>query len=347
MPKLVEFGYCPKTSYIQQHLPAMKQLPFDGLVFEPTVTTPGFSNTRASVHVVSAASMPWPDWQTSLGQVDALPWGSFDTNYVRLNCKPWLDPFDDAGWKAALVNASLLARFAKQSGCKGIFFDNEDYDPRPPSAWQFSLFSATSQKSYPSFDLKMRQRGVEFVQALESEFAGIEFVYAHGYSDIEPTASYLPSATGRLLQPFLDGLFDGQRSAILCDGNERAYRAPNVAILDMILDSSRHPGAYVAKFPVQPRSARFSPASGWFRAYAGLSLDCYTSPSSWDGINAGNNKLSPFLLTTHLQHVMKAGDGMVWLYTEGDGTAANKRPCFWPLANVEKVYLDAIIAGKS
>jgi len=107
----------------------------------------------------------------------------------------------------------VLAWVAKESNCRGIWFDTEQYGPK--QIWNYQRIQVLLPDRAAPFDVyraKALERGEQFVRALNRQFPGIDLVLAFGnciiYDDMtrkEPLPD-VSHARYTLLSPFIDGM---------------------------------------------------------------------------------------------------------------------------------------------
>lgn len=145
------------------------------------------------------------------------------------------DFFNDTLWKQICKNAVLTGKAVNVSGSKGIMFDPEFYSPKNTySPWWYSKtgdFSTSylkNGKSFSDVQLKARQRGKEYVQALQTHQPQITilttFLYSYVWAYCYDVIDKLPASQYALLGAFADGMIEGlNKNSIIIDGNETSY----------------------------------------------------------------------------------------------------------------------------
>jgi len=182
----------------------------------------------------------WTENSLRFNELKAISgkWTNFTDNFILLrgnsnNAGP--DFFDDKLWKQIITNTELLGKAVKTGGCKGIVFDPEFYSGNHTySPWWYNKaekYSAPYKEKGISFGdvtVKARQRGKEYVQALQKHMPQVTilttFLYssawAYCYNDIQKQ----PDSPYALLASFGNGMLEGlNRGSILIDGNEPSY----------------------------------------------------------------------------------------------------------------------------
>jgi chitodextrinase len=221
--KLIEFGWdIQNYDYVAQNLAAMEYAPFEGIAFDVKVPK---LNTRRPWSVCNPQLVRETDFDfTKLQQIRSQ---KFTDNFVRVFMQDDYEQagfswFDDAVWANISASTKVLGKVVVASQAKGIFLDTEHYfDPNP---WAYNTTLYPTQSTTTVYN-KVRQRGREFMTALQSEAPQAKVLYLFGYgastnwgSNIYYTQEYA------LLKPFLDGMLEAAGSQItLIDGNEAGY----------------------------------------------------------------------------------------------------------------------------
>jgi hypothetical protein len=201
-------------AYIQQHISYLNTLPIDGLavyLMSPSGAnnyTFGVMNSQP-ISVAQLNSLLAPavtPLQNSPNLKNNFLMAYTPNQPIRLH--------DDAAWAIVLSNVANLAAVAHQHGFKGIFLDNENYhgvfDWKPGG-------SGCDANSYSLQQCmtKMRERGVQVIQAIQSRFPTCEILVFHSiytsdraFFDRHPQYANV-NAENELLGPFIAGLAQG------------------------------------------------------------------------------------------------------------------------------------------
>ena len=150
--------------------------PFDGLIFRLKGGNQVFD--------------PQP-WESSRFAEDytilpTINWGSFTDNFIIMFAASDQDWFSDDHWAAITNNARLIARAARLAGCVGVCFDAEPYGTNP---WVYSGAAHYETKSFAEYEAIVRQRGAEFIQAIEKELPAPKILT---FPALEPMTSINP-----------------------------------------------------------------------------------------------------------------------------------------------------------
>src|SRR5262249_3880644 len=208
-PKLIEVGW-------DTHEPAAllanlalyeSRAPFDGLVL-----TLRNNNNRPSTQY----TLGYNAWHARLERLDYYSTAinaltavntqaqRFTENFTDLRAQPGTDDWFQAGaWATNFQQCFNIARVARDSGCKGLFFDTESYGSQTP--FQFAPTTQTLRdpsKTLDEYKVMVRQRGQEFMNAIQAGFPGLQVLMTWGYWIAQTNNRY------QLLPSFLDGMLD-------------------------------------------------------------------------------------------------------------------------------------------
>ncbi|HEX8547196.1 MAG TPA: Ig-like domain-containing protein [Cytophagaceae bacterium] len=191
-----------------------------------------FPNLAFNNEVWTEQYLKFPDLASIASQAN-----TFTDNFIIVfghsrNVPP--DFFNDNLWAQIYKNTQLLGKAVKTGKCKGIMFDPEFYSAGETySPWWFTKSNAKGTPPYKgkSFDLvkaKARQRGKEYVQALQTHMPAITimttFLYAMSWDYCYGDINKLPDSEYALLPSFADGMLEAlNEESILIDGNEPSY----------------------------------------------------------------------------------------------------------------------------
>lgn len=219
--KLIEYGWdVPFTDFVRDHIREMEKRPFDGLVFK----------LRGGGNVLTPRPLDPAGFAPDFAAGPQIPWQTFTDNFVILWAASDQDWFDDAHWQAIEQNARLMARAARAARCVGVCFDHEPYGPNP---WAYTGARHHAERTFAEYEAMVRQRGGQFMRALESEFPGLTVLTFFQLSyfgellvpaDPADRAQKLSSQHYALLPAFLNGMLEAATpAASIVDGNESAY----------------------------------------------------------------------------------------------------------------------------
>jgi hypothetical protein len=221
--KLIEYGWdVPTVSFIHDHITEMQKRPFDGVAFKLT----GEDDSPSSAF----DSRRWNEAEIGFDSLDQIQWGSLDSSFIVL----WasnpvaMDWFDDARWNVIVENMRLFSKALKLSRVKGVFFDPEFYSVRETHSlwWYTSDIYPTMNKT--QVEAKARQRGAQFMTALQSETDHFDFLSFYFLSESvrmnEGSSQANDYTHFELLPAFIYGMMDAAKPDVqFIDGNEPSY----------------------------------------------------------------------------------------------------------------------------
>ncbi len=176
-PKLIEFGWdIPGPRFLHDNLERMQDHPFDGLLFNLVHENPRLAPEDDKEDF--AGEVPrafdvrrWREDELRIDLLRGLDWGRFGERFPFLwstNDKG-MDWFDDDQWRTIGANLELFAAGAQAIGAKGIAFDLEDYGGH---AWWYRQQPGHERHSFEAYQGRVRQRGAEFMTAVQTGFPG-------------------------------------------------------------------------------------------------------------------------------------------------------------------------------
>lgn len=254
-------------------------LPYDGLVLY--VNHKDHKGIYGERHMYAYPENQWPlhalvfsgkpvnydDFKHAVDDLKDIQFKKFTNNFILLSLyagRPAGQAYnwwDDKLWETTLANAKVLARIAKESGTKGIWFDTEEY-----AGWSYfnyskdkSVFTGQPQ-DFDSYKRLLRKRGMELMSAIGSEYPACEVVLSFGttlvYTDVIfgkfGATRDNPSPSIRSLLPSLvDGmLFAAKKLGIvLTDGNEISYFFKEEAQFRFGRRATTHDASYLSEDP--------------------------------------------------------------------------------------------------
>ena len=241
--KLIEYGWdSPNIGFVKKSISEMEKKPFDGIIFK-------LSNNSVS-WVFRLDPIDEKLLEQDLADAEGIEWNKFTDNFIILYCASEQDWFNDEHWALITEKAKKAAKIAKKAGCVGICFDQEAYGRNP---WSFTDSAHVGTKTFTEYEEKVRERGAEFMKALESEFPGLTLLTFFQLSYVQailwPMKAELRSdALSKHLYAFLPAFLNGMLDAIssdaqIVDGNECAYwyndSSNYVGIYNQIMQRSR------------------------------------------------------------------------------------------------------------
>ncbi len=325
--KLIEWGWDePDTAFMRQHIAAMEEMPFDGLVF----------------HVTSArgGNFTWEMWGTrrfqrsefdhAVADLKATPFRRLTERFLRVNVTPGrVDWFDDAAWAVVRNNMQVAAQVARDGGCKGFMFDVEQYEGQ---LFHYAKQTHHASKSFAEYQAKVRQRGAEWMKTVAGEYPQITILLTFGYSIAQgPDGKDRSGVPYGLLADFLDGMLEACPAGVrLVDAWESSYP---------YREASQFRQAYET---IKERSARWSAVPDKYRQHVsagfGLWMDCNWRSRGWNTSDFSKNHFTPEQFAESVRLALLTADQYVWIYTE--------QPRWWTRQRLPKEYIQAVRAAR-
>ena len=293
-----------------KYLPRLQETGVDGIA----LSLPGVPVDGKRLDIAD-----FEPWRTDVSTVaKGLP---FSMLLVGLTMERRVAWTDDAGWERLAHNLGVLARFAKETGLKGLALDEEDYR----NTRQF--FHQAEDGEYPVAARDARRRGRQvftevfrgFPDALVScswLFSTIQKWHAWAMPERGDGLCALKRSYGELWLDFMNGCIDALTpTARICEGGEeRGYHglAENNDFAVAAWRASRGSLELVAP---ENRAKFLAHLSVSFGQYC----DMYTNPKEskfkdyYIGPYAGS-RLNHFRL--NLATALNVADDFVWLYGE-------------------------------
>ena len=218
--KLIEYGWDrPTAEYVRDNIGMMEERPFDGVTFmigeEP--------------HAVFEARR-WAEQEMKLDVLADIEWDTFTDNFLILYANTDPKWFDDAHWDTVTANMRLISKAVEAAGAKGVFIDPEYYGKSDCSPWRYEIEDTCDYggRSFQEVEAKVRERGEQFVRALQSEVETLNLFWLDFVSETYVNVSIWeqnPTENGyALLRAFAEGMLAGADDATrLTDGLELGY----------------------------------------------------------------------------------------------------------------------------
>lgn len=242
----------PDTVYLSENISRLERVPLDGVatwIATPTpircesgdILTPRLSGgrlCRIRTGEDAADIGQTVVWRTRITEEQIAPaiadlngaaFTRFKGNFIHVligNLRRPMNWFDDDWWESICYNIRMIAKVAREGGCRGILIDPEVYSY---SMWGWALLTETQnfETSYRRGDKdlykgktveqtidEVRRRGREFAGAINAEFDDpvIMFFHAAGYSAWQvndPRWDSYKTAPFGLMGSFIDGILEG------------------------------------------------------------------------------------------------------------------------------------------
>jgi hypothetical protein len=289
-----------RTQSILENRTYIETLPFEGMVINIPASwnamSPGIALVEAEIR----------DWLAPLADFNADK-----ANFLVIeNDKPG-DLFDDAAWGQAIANWRVLAKVAKETGFRGILFDNEEYQGH----WDDFPRDVARQdrvRGLAAYQAQAQRRGAQIMQAVREVFATAQIAVAHGPYLSVPAgpgapASILLQAGGwddqELLGPFFTGLVAGAaRDVPVIDAGE----------IYALRSSADFAGSFAYRNglgPIIPWPTDPNVVANWsVRVDAGHMIYTDTFPTGFPQ--------TPDSLTQTIQNALPHSEGAIFIFTE-------------------------------
>lgn len=309
--KLIEYGWdVPTPDFIRANIREMEKLPFDGLIFR----------LKAGDNVLDPT--PWDEarYTEDFDNAANIAWDKFSDNFVRMLVSSDQDWFDDSQWQAIEHNIQIAAKAARLAKCAGVCFDPEPYGTNP---WEYKKLPHQDTKSFAEYQAKVRERGAQFVHALEKELPNPKILtfyllamwkgrYLCGALAPGERMTALSSESYALYPAFINGMLDAAgTNTILIDGNEHSYYYTDVS-------------EYLASFQFVCQGARYLVDPGLWAKYRSsvqsgqaLYLDYYFNLREMkDPGTFLTPEDRPKWFEHNVYHALNTADEYVWCYSE-------------------------------
>jgi hypothetical protein len=322
--KLIEWGWDePDTKFMRENISRMEEHPFDGVIF----------------HVASSkgGSFTWEIWgqrafgreefQQSVEDLQATNFRRFTDRFLRVNVTPGkVDWFDDATWSTVRDNFSVAAQVAKEGRCTGFMFDVEQYEG------QLFNYAQLPPRPLADYQAKVRQRGAEWIRAVNAQFPNITILLTFGYAITRPPEGKDSSqATYGLLADFLDGVLEAcSEETILVDAWEQSYPYKERRQFEQARETITTTALEWAAVPEKYREH--------VRAGFGVWMDYNWRQKGWDTEDATKNHFTPDEFEASVRAALELSDRYVWIYTE--------QPRWWTNEKLPAAYVEALARAK-
>ena len=373
---VIEAGFnSPDTIYIGKNVNELEKLGFDGVstwIASPNRRQNGVGTLvriGGSPNDIVNEQLIWPGPGVRVNpshlvapanDMQPTKTSRMQDNFLGLYMSNYGGPmnwFDDGWWSDISYNAKQFANFADEGGLKGFMLDAELYaDP----LFHFSWLKANApgiygDKSWDDVRAKVRQRGREFITAINQEMDDPTIFMMHGFYSLLRDAGApndvpygsrnpadMPNLSYGLLGPFIDGMLEASTDqTIFVDGSNNGWPNKNRQQMELNRDRILY-DAIELGFTEVPQEYMEKIRLGY-----GMYLDAH---GTWDPNNPQTNFITPEMLEEAISLALDIGDGYVWFW--------NERPNFFlpsidgafsraQSLGVHPDYVEAIWRGKA
>ncbi|HBN78613.1 MAG TPA: hypothetical protein DD473_22940 [Planctomycetaceae bacterium] len=320
--KLIEWSAVePDSRTVRKLADQFERSPFDGFVYRATTKT----GEQMMWHIWGDRKYKIEEFSHVIEDFQSTNFRKLTDRFLRVNVTPGtVDWFDDNAWSVVLCNFQIAAQLARETGSIGILFDTEQYNIR--------LFdSEEMQKTYPynprEYRAKLRQRGREWIEAINSEYPDITILMTFGYRAAQQSEiKNFRVGNYKYLAPFLDGILSAcdERTKII-DGWEYAYGYRQEC---QFRDARR-----VMKHQAKDWTANRCRYEKHVQASFGLWTDYSLRDYGWDLNEHSKNYHTPFEFENRVRAALHHSDHYVWIYS---GT-----PNWWTGERLPDEYIEA------
>lgn len=219
--KLIQATNSLQWSFVKDNISRMesKHPEIDGIALS-------MNGNFMSDYLILHGDKLWTDEDAQINAVSQVKWGKFTENFVILVMTDSvnLEFFNDSKWSVIISNAKMISKMVNAGHLKGVILDDENYFERKgkfPWKYNDSLYPGST---FEQVLAKSRQRGKEFMQALQSN-VNYPIVIFNMFWFGDYWNNY-DSKTSRqvLYMPFMDGMLEAAHTGdLFIDANECAY----------------------------------------------------------------------------------------------------------------------------
>ncbi len=339
--KLIEYGWdAPDTQWFRQNLKQMESSPFNGITLQITGQSP---DGKPRPTIQTFVEEKWePSWFAScIEDLKSARSTRLTDNFIYLSANPGVDWFDDEGWANVVDHWRILARVAREGGCKGFVFDPEDYSGGKYGQFMYrkssrqqeadNAFAESDRHTFAEVYAKARERGQQVMRAVAAEFPDIIILclYLNGFNagvagQPDPLAGLEKTPFG-LLPAFLDGWLDEMPPSVsIVDGCESGYLYNSTGeYLESYLATKG-----VCQWLVSPKNRAKYRAQ--VQAAFPIYLNAYTNPKESSFYIDPKGSAAVSRLRTNVNEALRVADEYVWVYCE--------KYQWWPFSGREPMF---------
>jgi hypothetical protein len=325
--KLIEWGWDePDTKFMRANIRQMEQLPFDGLVFHVS----GSKGGNFTWETWGSRRFAMDEFKQAIEDLKATDFRRFTDRFLRVNVTPGkVDWFDDQAWATVVNNFGVAAQIARQGRCKGFMFDVEEYEGK-----LFDYRQQKQKKTFPEYRHQVRQRGREWMEAINKEFPDITIMLPFGYSAAHRggRAKDRSQVSYGLLADFLDGMLDAcTKETIIVDAWEPSYPYKERQQFEQAYQTIKQKALDWTAVPEKYRNR--------VKAGFGTWMDNDWRKKGWNVTDFSKNYFSPREFENAVRSALRVSEGYVWIYTE--------QPRWWTREKLPQAYVDALAKARN
>lgn len=325
--KFLEWGWDePDTKFMRENVEKMEQFPFDGLVFHAT----SGKGANLAWEVWGRKKFTPDDFRQAVADLKATKFNRFTDRFLRVNVTPGnVDWFDDDAWACVVNNFGVAAQVAKEGRCKGFMFDTEQYEG--VKVFDYRKQKDKGKKTFAEYQAKVRQRGREWVKAVNRHFPDVTVLLTFGYALSQPSgwAKDRSGAEYGLLADFLDGVLDAcSKETALVDAWEFSYPYKERKQFEQAYET------------ITKKALQWTAVPDKYKAQVkvGFGLWMDHKRKGWDVADFSKNYFSPGEFEAAVRSALEVSDGYVWVYSE--------RPKWWTQEMLPQAYVEALAKAR-
>jgi hypothetical protein len=323
--KLIEWGWDePDTKFMRENIAAMERRPFDGVVFHVA----GSKGGNFTWEMWGGRKFDRDEFQQAVEDLKATNFHRFTQRFLRVNVTPGdVDWFDDDAWSTVRENFRTAAAIAKEGGCTGFMFDVEQYEG------QLFNYAQLPPRPLAEYQAKVRQRGEEWIEAVNSQFPDITILLTFGYAITRPPEGKDRSqASYGLLADFLDGVLAAcSKETVIVDAWEQSYPYKQRRQFEEARETIT---TKALEWTADPEKYRRHVRAGF-----GIWMDYNWRQKGWDIDDPTKNHFTPEEFETAVRAALELSDRYVWIYTE--------QPRWWTNEKLPDEYVKALVRARA
>lgn len=321
--KVIEWGWDePDTKIMRQNIAKMEEAPFDGVIYHVLTST----GEMFMWEMWGNRRFELAQFQHAIDDLKATKFQRWKDCFLRTTVMPaTADWFDDKVWEGIAHNFEVAAQVAKQGGSKGFMFDTEQY---VSLVFDYRVQSKQNKKTFEEFRAKARQRGREWIRAINRAYPDIVILMTFGYRTAVPKDGSPRSASEYgLLADFLDGALEAcSPQTRLVDAWEFSYGYKTQKQYADAYRTIREESLAWTEVPDKYRQ--------FMQAGFGVWMDNQWRNTGWNATDFSKNYFSPAEFQDSVRFALERTDEYVWIYTE--------KPKWWTPENLPYAYVEAL-----